>query len=147
MNEGRRGDRAREEVLKRIEKGVEVAIVEVGRFGKREDFLSVLDRVMARIFSFFFSSRRRHTRLQGDWSSDVCSSDLGYSEIGSRRSAIIPPRKISTDSTPAKIGRSMKKRDRFTMRSLPGAPPAFRAARSEERRVGKECRSRWSPYH
>src|SRR2546426_6448305 len=26
--------------------------------------------------SFFFSSRRRHTRLQGDWSSDVCSSDL-----------------------------------------------------------------------
>src|SRR5215467_14672672 len=29
------------------------------------------------IFFFFFSSRRRHTRLQGDWSSDVCSSDLG----------------------------------------------------------------------
>src|SRR5256885_12786067 len=27
-------------------------------------------------FGFFFSSRRRHTRLQGDWSSDVCSSDL-----------------------------------------------------------------------
>src|SRR5205807_9479009 len=27
-------------------------------------------------FVFFFSSRRRHTRLQGDWSSDVCSSDL-----------------------------------------------------------------------
>src|SRR5688500_19535126 len=27
--------------------------------------------------SFFFSSRRRHTRLQGHWSSDVCSSDLG----------------------------------------------------------------------
>src|SRR6478735_2282129 len=29
------------------------------------------------MFFFFFSSRRRHTRLQGDWSSDVCSSDLG----------------------------------------------------------------------
>src|ERR1039457_7199674 len=29
-----------------------------------------------REFFFFFSSRRRHTRLQGDWSSDVCSSDL-----------------------------------------------------------------------
>src|SRR5256885_5041135 len=29
---------------------------------------------------FFFSSRRRHTRLQGDWSSDVCSSDLFSSE-------------------------------------------------------------------
>src|SRR5256885_16824944 len=29
---------------------------------------------------FFFSSRRRHTRLQGDWSSDVCSSDLYKAE-------------------------------------------------------------------
>src|SRR2546426_6683911 len=29
---------------------------------------------------FFFSSRRRHTRLQGDWSSDVCSSDLDAHE-------------------------------------------------------------------
>src|SRR2546426_2798665 len=29
---------------------------------------------------FFFSSRRRHTRLQGDWSSDVCSSDLPFAE-------------------------------------------------------------------
>src|SRR6266850_2929654 len=28
---------------------------------------------------FFFSSRRRHTRLQGEWSSDVCSSDLSAS--------------------------------------------------------------------
>src|SRR2546426_3232981 len=32
---------------------------------------------MRRFMFFFFSSRRRHTRLQGDWSSDVCSSDLG----------------------------------------------------------------------
>src|SRR3989454_10990573 len=31
---------------------------------------------VAVIVLFFFSSRRRHTRLQGDWSSDVCSSDL-----------------------------------------------------------------------
>src|SRR6266850_6229130 len=30
---------------------------------------------------FFFSSRRRHTRLQGDWSSDVCSSDLVYDRL------------------------------------------------------------------
>src|SRR5688500_7024124 len=35
------------------------------------------------LFYFFFSSRRRHTRLQGDWSSDVCSSDLS----GRRRRA------------------------------------------------------------
>src|SRR5205807_7602901 len=32
-------------------------------------------------FFFFFSSRRRHTRLQGDWSSDVCSSDLSGSAL------------------------------------------------------------------
>src|SRR5256885_12243417 len=32
-------------------------------------------------YFFFFSSRRRHTRLQGDWSSDVCSSDLGLSHV------------------------------------------------------------------
>src|SRR5256885_4895744 len=31
---------------------------------------------------FFFSSRRRHTRLQGDWSSDVCSSDLSSDMCG-----------------------------------------------------------------
>src|SRR5688500_19491575 len=31
---------------------------------------------MMLVVCFFFSSRRRHTRLQGDWSSDVCSSDL-----------------------------------------------------------------------
>src|SRR5256885_3002732 len=34
-------------------------------------------------FLFFFSSRRRHTRLQGDWSSDVCSSDLIMSKVRS----------------------------------------------------------------
>src|SRR5256885_3293414 len=33
---------------------------------------------------FFFSSRRRHTRLQGDWSSDVCSSDLSGSSMKSK---------------------------------------------------------------
>src|SRR2546426_12685002 len=32
-------------------------------------------------FFFFFSSRRRHTRLQGDWSSDVCSSDLAMVDL------------------------------------------------------------------
>src|SRR6476659_10792094 len=67
----------------------------------------------------FFSSRRRHTRCLSDWSSDVCASDLG---------APVP--------TPG--GR------RITVRS---AKSSTCAARSEERRVGKECRSRWSPYH
>src|SRR5262245_63889798 len=72
-------------------------------------------------FFFFFSSRRRHTRCLSDWSSDVCSSDLESSIGGVRRADDLvawPPRHA-----------------------------ASRASRSEERRVGKECRSRWSPYH
>src|SRR5256885_11253725 len=39
------------------------------------DVISIQERYAETYF--FFSSRRRHTRLQGDWSSDVCSSDLG----------------------------------------------------------------------
>src|SRR5699024_4334840 len=35
--------------------------------------------VLSLVFFFFFSSRRRHTRSKRDWSSDVCSSDLGHS--------------------------------------------------------------------
>src|SRR5256885_13200078 len=37
---------------------------------------------LSKCILFFFSSRRRHTRLQGDWSSDVCSSDLLRSLVG-----------------------------------------------------------------
>src|ERR1039457_7363384 len=40
------------------------------------------------MFFFFFSSRRRHTRLQGDWSSDVCSSDLGAYDIARNRAVV-----------------------------------------------------------
>src|SRR5256885_9056126 len=40
------------------------------------NFFSALKIVHDSDRMFFFSSRRRHTRLQGDWSSDVCSSDL-----------------------------------------------------------------------
>src|SRR5256885_5642026 len=47
--------------------------------------------------SFFFSSRRRHTRLQGDWSSDVCSSDLNWVEGESLAEALRRgPRPIRT---------------------------------------------------
>src|SRR2546426_8399971 len=42
---------------------------------------------------FFFSSRRRHTRLQGDWSSDVCSSDLGIGDAATAAGA--PCRKLA----------------------------------------------------
>src|SRR5256885_1380058 len=41
---------------------------------------------------FFFSSRRRHTRLQGDWSSDVCSFDLsltGYVNVHDRQKSAV----------------------------------------------------------
>src|SRR5437867_13435038 len=70
---------------------------------------------------FFFSSRRRHTRSYGDWSSDVCSSDLFATVTTS------PP-------SPRSAGR---------WRSSPTTPSRARISRSEERRVGKECRSRW----
>src|SRR5437879_11294103 len=39
--------------------------------------LCILFSFVVFVFFFFFSSRRRHTRYIGDWSSDVCSSDLG----------------------------------------------------------------------
>src|SRR5262249_58527339 len=39
-------------------------------------FLLFLLYVFSRSYFLFFSSRRRHTRLVSDWSSDVCSSDL-----------------------------------------------------------------------
>ena len=48
----------------------------IGMSGANTDELNdVLSRAVKKNVSFFFSSRRRHTRLQGDWSSDVCSSD------------------------------------------------------------------------
>src|SRR6267142_3962609 len=47
-------------------------------------------------FFFFFSSRRRHTRLTCDWSSDVCSSDLGKGQDSALRQQLLdqaaPPR-------------------------------------------------------
>src|SRR5690349_9784987 len=72
-------------------------------------------RIDVQSVSFFFSSRRRHTRSLRDWSSDVCSSDL--------------------DGRP---GPGANPGD-------PQADPRAGQPRSEERRVGKECRSRWAP--
>src|SRR5437762_7063081 len=48
------------------------------------------------VFFFFFSSRRRHTRYIGDWSSDVCSSDLsrrkrGEAHMDLRYPSVAPP--------------------------------------------------------
>src|SRR2546427_238587 len=88
---------------------------------------------------FFFSSRRRHTRFDCDWSSDVCSSDLNQplrpQLVGDRKE---PLQRLLTegdqeDSDAASLP---------CLRTFVG-----QELRSEERRVGKECRSRWSPYH
>src|SRR5436305_10754557 len=82
-------------------------------------------------FCFFFSSRRRHTRCGRDWSSDVCSSDLSSNVF-------------VQDSLHSRVSIVADKSFQFwpTCHSL-----EISKLRSEERRVGKECRSRWSTYH
>src|SRR5260370_28297433 len=96
---------------------------------------------------FFFSSRRRHTRFKCDWSSDVCSSDLPMVTA------------VFSDRTDIYFARQQVA-ERLTT-AKPNLPPNVDVImgpistglgevywwRSEERRVGKECRSRWSPYH
>src|SRR5256885_8245944 len=98
------------------------------------------------IFFFFFSSRRRHTRLQGDWSSDVCSSDLSTPSITNTPA----PARRSVKSQPASLGLSPLQPRVQAERVCTIVVRRFTThakMRSEERRVGKECRSRWSPYH
>src|SRR2546427_4241710 len=96
------------------------------------------DTVISFFFFFFFSSRRRHTRFDCDWSSDVCSSDLGQhiaSSIGRCPDCGGPVVFTKKNAT--------NRRYYCSAHTNGGACPN----RSEERRVGKECRSRWSPYH
>src|SRR2546430_5422229 len=98
-----------------------------------------------RVF-FFFSSRRRHTRFDCDWSSDVCSSDL-----------ILPSGKGESLRQPGvhwlhrerRLCRVHRRTRKFCLCHSKGVSrrAGCAPARSEERRVGKECRSRWSPYH
>src|SRR5947199_6239134 len=76
---------------------------------------------------FFFSSRRRHTRCLSDWSSDVCSSDLNCDRRGT----------YLLGSNRPECGKSGRLSADFLRPN---------SDRSEERRVGKECRSRWSTY-
>src|SRR5699024_11369945 len=93
--------------------------------------------------SFFFSSRRRHTRSKRDWSSDVCSSDL----------CLVPPSFAQRDPLDlAQAGFVAKDRGDFTVairlfdealqRGLfADKQRGLLLYRSEERRVGKECSS------
>src|SRR5256885_10852092 len=101
-----------------------------------------------------FTRRRRHTSLQGGWSSDVCSSDLV--QLGDLAHHLLVDRETTgsvddqhidvvrareVERTPRNVERLLAERGGDEL----GAD--LRRHRSEERRVGKEGRSRWSPYH
>src|SRR5256886_3258108 len=93
---------------------------------------------------FFFSSRRRHTRFDCDWSSDVCSSDLltGAALKLETAQRLLDKQPAAARQRLAEIQHLIadeQRNLRFFIRDG--------TLRSEERRVGKECRSRWSPYH
>src|SRR5947207_9514829 len=97
---------------------------------------------------FFFSSRRRHTRSLCDWSSDVCSSDLEKLTAKYRS----PPftRGDHSVSSGGCYFRPCKQRHPETEVVALMAeflPSTWLFLRSEERRVGKECRSRRLRYH
>src|SRR5947209_18766181 len=92
------------------------------------------------MFFFFFSSRRRHTRYWRDWSSDVCSSDLA----GGRIDLIVDRLQSARRQLVLQVAVPG-----FHLQVLPCAHlvengrQLILGQRSEERRVGKECRSRW----
>src|SRR5256885_12170808 len=98
------------------------------------------------LYVFFFSSRRRHTRLQGDWSSDVCSSDLITLDIAAQPVIMV---RHTDGSVRLLMNRCAHKGTKVVGDLAGNTGKTFRCPyhRSEERRVGKECRSRWSPYH
>src|SRR5438477_12915608 len=100
---------------------------------------------------FFFSSRRRHTRLTCDWSSDVCSSDLrspGAGRSARGQPAAAAPRLDGSDLE-RPVLRADLRNQRFTLdrvdAHLQVCTHAAYTARSEERRVGNECGARWAP--
>src|SRR5204862_3463289 len=97
---------------------------------------------------FFFSSRRRHTRSLRDWSSDVCSSDLFH-----KRWRQFKNRQTRPANAQFFLVATLRSSDDQKETSLHATLTDFKdkddvprdhAARSEERRVGKECRSGWS---
>src|SRR5690349_24727706 len=87
---------------------------------------------------FFFSSRRRHTISLRDWSSDVCSSDLSNGTYPAWQSAA----NLVNDVTWLLGGNSGIDSNNNFLGTTDGNALVFRT-RSEERRVGKECRAVW----
>src|SRR5207248_4700441 len=98
---------------------------------------------------------RRHTRSYGDWSSDVCSSDL-YTESGAGFRGVLDGYFGAVGGSAAHAGAAAARHEAGSVSgSLPGecgAPGALTwrrpdlhepRPRSEERRVGKECRAEW----
>src|SRR5207253_5072411 len=94
--------------------------------------LSSLLMLLFVFFFFFFSSRRRHTRWPRDWSSDVCSSDL--QNVIEALQPLLP--ELLGGSADLTVSNLTATRGSVVVR---------RGRRSEERRVGKEGRSRWAP--
>src|SRR5690606_40494497 len=91
---------------------------------------------------FFFSSRRRHTRFSRDWSSDVCSSDL-LTVCSSSRSRW--GRGAPFQAFPHLAGTSTwGPAPRYLAAPISATTRRLGRTRSEERRVGKECRWRWA---
>src|SRR5690242_21730369 len=94
---------------------------------------------------FCFSSRRRHTRLTCDWSSDVCSSDLSTPSSTPRIQAniAVPLHRGFAEILGVLLGvDAWKCGPSLADMDLEGSPDTVR---SEERRVGKGWRARGSP--
>src|SRR2546430_4712147 len=116
------------------------------RIGVNLTLCPSLNQARLHAFFFFFSSRRRHTRFDCDWSSDVCSSDLDKCSAYVSAAFGLACRGFGLKHARTEPYRPQTngKAERFIRTLL--SEWAY-AGRSEERRVGKECRSRWSPYH
>src|SRR5690606_40044845 len=99
------------------------------------------------VLCLFFSSRRRHTRFSRDWSSDVCSSDLEAPPTArTRRMYDLLTYRFVQEVTQKETARRLGISPRHLRREQQQAIRLLAEKRSEERRVGKECRARGAPY-
>src|SRR5438093_13537212 len=92
---------------------------------------------------FFFSSRRRHTRLVSDWSSDVCSSDLDTGAIPCIRQSEPFPICWAVH-LPLPVVTAVRQADLHTDADPVARGQCQRQADRKSVVVGKECGSRWT---